>query len=238
MEVIPAVDLRQGRCVRLYQGDYALETVFSDDPVEVARRWASLGAPRLHVVDLDGAKDGIPANLHIVGGIASAVDVPVQMGGGIRTAEAAAAALELGVQRVILGTAAVEDPDAALRMCADLGADRVTVSVDAKDGYAAVKGWTEGSRTTAAELVRRMEEGGVRRFMYTDISRDGTLGEPNFAAIEEILRLTQARIVAAGGVSSIDHLVRLKQVGVEGAIVGRAVYTGDVDLTAALEAVA
>ena len=237
MEVIPAIDLRSGRCVRLYQGDYDRETVFSQDPVEVASRWAALGAPRLHVVDLDGAKGGVSANLDVVREIASGVSTPIQMGGGIRTAKAASAALALGAQRVIVGTAAVRDPEMAPGLCAELGADRVIVSVDARDGCVAVEGWTEGSDTTAAALVRRMEDGGVRRFMYTDIARDGTLEGPNFAAIDELFAGTKARLIAAGGISSIDDLLRLEEIGVEGAIVGRALYTGDINLEEALDAV-
>ena len=237
MEVIPAIDLRAGRCVRLYQGDYDRETVFSDDPVEVASRWASLGARRLHVVDLDGAREGESANLEVVRAIASAVSAPVQVGGGIRSAEAAQTALDAGAQRVIVGTAAVRDPDLAPGLCATMGAERVVVSVDARDGYVAVHGWTEGSDTRASALVRRMEGRGVRRFMYTDIARDGTLEGPNFAAIERLLGETGARLIAAGGVSSVADLLRLRDTGVEGAIVGRAIYTGDVDLGEALEAV-
>ena len=237
MEVIPAIDLRAGRCVRLYQGDYDRETVFSDDPVEVATRWASLGAARLHVVDLDGAREGASANLDVVRRIAAAVSLPVQVGGGIRTAEAASAALDAGAHRVIVGTAAVRDPDLAPELCAELGADRVVVSVDARDGYVAVQGWTEGSDTTAAALVRRMEGRGVRRFMYTDIARDGTLEGPNFAAIERLLGETGAHLIAAGGVTTVDDLLRLRDMGLEGAIVGRAIYTGDLDLEEALEAV-
>ena len=162
---------------------------------------------------------------------------PSRWEAGIRTAKAASAALALGAQRVIVGTAAVRDPEMAPRLCADLGADRVIVSVDARNGNVAVEGWTEGSDTTAAALVRRMEDGGVRRFMYTDIARDGTLEGPNFAAIEELSGRTEARLIAAGGISSIDDLLRLEQLGMEGAIVGMAVYTGDIDLEEALDAV-
>ena len=237
MEIIPAIDIRSGRCVRLYQGNYDRETVFSQDPVAVASRWAALGAPRLHVVDLDGAKGGVPANLDVVRKIAAAVSTPIQVGGGIRTAKAASTAMALGAQRVIVGTAAVRDPELAPGLCADLGADSVIVSVDARDGRVAVEGWTEGSDTTAAALVRRMEDGGVRRFMYTDIARDGTLEGPNFAAIEELFASTKARLIAAGGISSIDDLLRLEEIGVEGAIVGRALYTGDIDVEEALDTV-
>ena len=235
MEAIPAIDLRGGKCVRLYQGDYERETVYSDDPVEVAARWVSLGATRLHVIDLDGAKDGAPANLGAIERIASSVPVPVQLGGGIRTLDAAKRALDLGVGRVIAGTIAVENPCLIREMCERLGADAVVVSVDARDGYVAVEGWTQSSRILASELMRRMTDIGVVRFLYTDIARDGTLSGPNFAAIETLSGKVDARFMAAGGISSVDHLLRLEELGVEAAIVGRALYTGDIKLVEALE---
>lgn len=236
MELIPAIDLIDGRCVRLYQGDYARETVYSDDPAEVAARWASLGAARLHVVDLDGAREGAPANLDVVKGIVSAVPIPVQLGGGIRSVQTAREAVAVGVERVILGTVAVESPDIVEQACRDLGTSAVVVGVDARDGYVAVKGWTESKDMLATDLLNRMESLGVRRFMYTDISRDGTLTEPNFQAVEVIVGRTGAAVLAAGGISSVDHLIRLSELGVEGAIVGTALYTGDIDLKEALRA--
>ena len=238
MEVIPAIDIRGGKCVRLYQGDYDRETVFSEDPAAVASRWAELGASRLHVVDLDGARAGVSANLSVVGEIASAVSVPVQLGGGIRTIEAARAAMSAGVDRVIIGTAAVENPDLAARLIEALSVDAVVVSVDARDGYVAIKGWTEGSRTRASTVVEQMEHRGVRRFMYTDIVRDGTLEGPNLPAIEELMNGTESRLMAAGGISSVEQLLSLAGLEIEAAIVGKAVYTGDIDLGEALEAVA
>jgi phosphoribosylformimino-5-aminoimidazole carboxamide ribotide isomerase len=236
MELIPAIDLIDGRCVRLYQGDYARETVYSDDPAEVAARWAALGAARLHVVDLDGAREGAPANLDVVKGIVSAVPIPVQLGGGIRSVETAREAVAVGVERVILGTVAVESPDIVEQACRDLGTSAVVVGVDARDGHVAVKGWTESKDMLATDLLDRMESVGVRRFMYTDISRDGTLTEPNFQAVEVIVGRTGAAVLAAGGISSVDHLIRLSELGVEGAIVGTALYTGDIDLKEALRA--
>ncbi|MCH8109718.1 MAG: tRNA-dihydrouridine synthase, partial [Chloroflexi bacterium] len=171
MEVIPAIDLRGGKCVRLYQGDYARETVYSDDPLEVAARWVGMGATRIHVVDLDGARDGAPANIEIIKGIASSVSVPVQLGGGIRSVESAKMALSLGVDRIMVGTAAIEDPDLIQDMREEIGAEAVVVSVDARDGYVAVKGWTQNSRTLASELIQHMTEMGVLRLLYTDIAR-------------------------------------------------------------------
>lgn len=236
MEVIPAIDLRGGKCVRLYQGDYDRETVYSEDPLEVAARWVGMGATRIHVVDLDGAKDGAPANIEVIEGIASSVSVPVQLGGGIRSVEDARMALSLGVDRVMVGTAAIENPDLIKDMREELGAEAVVVSVDARDGYVAVKGWTQSSRTLASDLIQHMTEMGVLRFLYTDIARDGTLSEPNFPSIEALASQTKAHLMAAGGISSIDHLLRLDALGVEAAIVGKALYTGDIHLEKALEA--
>ncbi len=236
MEVIPAIDLRDGNCVRLYQGDYARETIYSRDPVEAALRWVEQGASRLHIVDLDGARAGVPVNTGVVSRIASAVPVPVQLGGGIRTVESARDAVSAGVDRVILGTAAVEDPDLVAATCDALGTEGVVVGVDARDGYVAIKGWTEHSRVPAADLMSEMRDLGVARFLYTDISRDGTLTGPNFDALAVLISDPDVRILAAGGISSIEHLLRLESMGVEGAIVGTAVYTGDIDLSAAVEA--
>jgi phosphoribosylformimino-5-aminoimidazole carboxamide ribotide isomerase len=237
MEVVPAIDLRGGRCVRLYQGDYARETVYSDDPEAVALRWVEQGAERLHVVDLDGARAGVPANLDAVAKIVAASGVPVQLGGGIRTLESAQSAIEQGVDRVILGTAALETPDLVKEVCGALGAGRVVVSVDAKDGYVVVRGWERSSQTTALTLTKRVAGWGVRRIMYTDVSRDGTLTEPNFEGVRQLVDGSSVAVIAAGGIASIAHLKRLAQLGAEAAIVGKALYTGDVDLRSAIHGV-
>ena len=236
MEVIPAIDLRGGRCVRLYQGDYAQETVFSDDPVAVAERWEGLGAPRLHLVDLDGAESGEPRNMDSIAGILEAVRIPVQLGGGIRTLEMAERLLGMGLARIILGTAAIKEPSLVEEACRRFG-EGIVVSIDARDGLVATHGWRHSSEVSAGELAERMAALGVRRFIYTDIWRDGTLTEPNFEAIARLISLTRLPVIAAGGISSIAHLRRLAQLGAEGAIVGRALYTGDLDLAEALGAV-
>ena len=238
MEVIPAIDIRGGRCVRLFQGDYSRETVFSESPLDVAIHWAREGAARLHIVDLDGAKDGAPVNTGLVGDIASSVQVPLQLGGGIRTLEDAKESLALGVSRIIMGTAAIEGPDIIQEVCRELGPEAVMVSVDARDGYVAVRGWTENTMVRASELVERIETIGVRRFVYTDVTRTDTLTEPNFAAIEDLIGRTGLKMLVAGGISSLGHLARMSQLGVEAAIVGKAVYTGDVDLREAIDALA
>ncbi len=238
MEVIPAIDIRGGRCVRLLQGDYRAETVFSEDPAGVARRWEEAGARRIHVVDLDGAREGAQRNSATIAAIVSAVEVPVQVGGGIRTLETAQTLLSAGVDRIIVGTAAVEDPALVQRMVSELGQESLVVAVDARDGHVAVSGWTQESEIVATDLIRMMVEQGVGRIMYTDISRDGTLSEPNFTAIESIVRGSTANFIAAGGVSSVDHVRRFATMGVEAVVVGIALYTGDVDLSDALRAAA
>ena len=234
MEIIPAIDLRQGRVVRLFQGDYDRQTSYSSDPVAVARQWEEQGAPRLHVVDLDGAKSGQLHNLDVVRRIARAVDIPLQLGGGLRTLQAVESALQAGADRAVLGTAAINDPDLVASAVQAAGPGAVLVSVDARDGFVAVHGWTEGTQRTASSLVAQMQALGVSRFLYTDISRDGTLTEPNFQAVADLVRETGATILASGGVATVAHLQGLALLGVEGAILGRALYEGAVDLREAI----
>ncbi len=236
MEVIPAVDIRGGRCVRLYQGDYDRETVFSEDPVAMARRWERLGAPRLHVVDLDGARAGQPVNDRVIEELLSAIEIPVQVAGGIRQLDVIARYLEKGADRVILGTAAVHDQPLVSRACATFR-EGVVVAVDARRGRVATAGWREASGETPEGLMRRLAELGVPRFIFTDISRDGTLRGPNFAAIGRLARAFRTPLIASGGVTTAEHLRRLAKLGVEGAIVGRALYDGGLALEEALAAV-
>ncbi len=237
MDVIPAVDIRGGRCVRLAQGDYARETVFEDDPVVAARRWAEEGATRVHVVDLDGAREGRPVNDALVRAIAGALDCPVQTGGGVRDLGSLQAMLDGGLDRVALGTAAVKDR-AFLRAAVDAAGERLIVSVDARDGRVALEGWTEASDLDAMAFVDELASLGVQRIVYTDIGRDGVPGSPNFEAYARLTRSGTVKVVAAGGVSTLDDLRRLGACGVEGAIIGRALYTGDIELRAALEVAA
>ena len=233
IEIIPAVDIRDGRCVRLYQGDYAIETVFSDDPLDQALKWQSLGAPRLHIVDLDGAATGEIKNLEIIRSIAAGLLIPTQLGGGIRDIDTICEVLKAGVERVILSTAAVENPELVREACR-LYRESVIVSLDARDGNIAIHGWRTGTELNALDFARSMIKLGVRRFIYTDISRDGTLTEPDFSAISELMEVVRVPVVAAGGVSSLNHLKILQKIGVESAIVGKAAYTGDIDLQKAL----
>ncbi len=241
MEIIPAIDIRGGRCVRLVQGDYDRETIFSDDPAGIARRWADAGAERLHVVDLDGAREGRPLNVASVERILAAVDVPIQIGGGLRDLKGIQRYLEAGVERAVLGTAAVKDRELLARALAGFPG-RITVGVDARDGIVVTEGWRDTSGIRASDLVRQLATLGVPRVIYTDTLRDGTLTEPNFAALEALLsdlRLSglDLQITYSGGVSTLDHLRRLAATGAEGAIVGRALYSGDIDLAEALAAI-
>jgi phosphoribosylformimino-5-aminoimidazole carboxamide ribotide isomerase len=225
--------LKNGRCVRLYQGNYNQETVFSDDPLDMALKWQSMGAPRLHIVDLDGARDGKLVNLEIINEITKALLIPVQLGGGVRDIESVEKLLKLGVERVILGTAAVESPDLVAETCRRFR-DSIIIGIDARDDSVATRGWLSDTGRTAADLALSMVEYGARRFIYTDINRDGTLTEPNFSAISAMVETVKLPIIAAGGVSSLNHLKMLKKLGVEGAIVGKAIYTGDINLKQAL----
>lgn len=236
MEVIPAIDLRGGQCVRLFQGDYARETVFSDDPVATAKGWVEQGAPRLHIVDLDGARDGQQANGEAIRTIIDAVELPIQVAGGVRDIATVDGWIEAGADRVVLGTAAVQDPSFAQKACERYG-DRVVVSLDGRDGFFAARGWTEQSQQRIDDLMRKFVGLGVERFVYTDIAVDGTLTEPNYDAIESLLKSTKAKLIAAGGVAATEQLVRLAELGVEGAIVGIALYEGRVKLPEALAAV-
>jgi len=237
VEVIPAIDLRAGRCVRLLQGDYDRETVFAEDPVAMAEHWEQLGAPRLHVVDLDGARTGIPAEMATVERIVATVSIPVQVAGGLRTLEHANHYLRAGAERIVFGTAAVKDRRLiAEALAMDAGA--VVVALDARDGKVRTDGWLEGSGRDLLELARDMESLGVGRVLSTEISRDGMLTEPDFDGLVALSAATKMSVIASGGISSVTQLVRLTTLGMEAAIVGRALYTGEVELPKALAAVA
>jgi phosphoribosylformimino-5-aminoimidazole carboxamide ribotide isomerase len=233
IEIIPSIDLREGKVVRLYQGDYIQETVFSDDPLDVALQYQSVGAPRLHIVDLDGAASGELGNREVIEDIARALLIPVQLGGGIRDLAMIESLLKAGIERVILGTAAVEDPDLVKDACKRFR-DSVVVGIDAREGRVATRGWLRDTGQTAVALGTAMADAGVRRFVYTDITRDGTLTEPNFAAVSEMIDALRLPVIAAGGVATVNHLNMLQKLGCEGAIIGKALYTGDINLKQAL----
>lgn len=236
MIVIPAIDLSQGQVVRLERGDMARRTVYSDDPAAMALRWQSEGAERLHVVDLDGAIEGRPMNLAGLRAICEAVDIPVDMGGGLRTLDDIAAVLDLGVRWVLLGTSALTSPQVLERALARFG-DAICVSIDARDGRVAIEGWVETSDIGALELAQRVEAMGVEEIVHTDILSDGMLSGPNLPALREIAQNTNLRIIAAGGVRSLADIRALRELeplGVVGAISGRAIYTGDLPLAEAI----
>ncbi len=238
MEVIPAIDIRGGRCARLFKGDYNRETVFDENPVDAALRWVDAGAERLHVIDLDAAKDGARANANAVQQIVEAASVPVQLGGGIRTALDAQAVLDMGVDRVIFGTAAVENPDAVQESVERSGSDRICVSVDAEDGMVRTRGWLGKTELKASELLQELANlRNVRNFIYTDTARDGTLSHPNFDAVARLIRGIEYPIMIAGGIATLDDIVRLREVGAAGAITGMAIYTGSLDLAEAIRTV-
>lgn len=236
MEVIPAIDIKGGRCVRLYQGDYTKETVYSDNPVEMAARWQSLGATRLHIVDLDGADLGVPRNLKTISQINDSVWIPLQVGGGIRSMKTIEKFLKMGIDRVILGTAAVENQELVKEACHRFG-NSIVIGIDARDGKVATHGWKDETELTTTDFAMSMATLGAKRFIYTDISRDGTLTEPNFISTFELVDSIRYPVIASGGVSSLIHLKLLDKLGVEGAIIGKALYTGDLSLTLALKAV-
>lgn len=231
MLVIPAIDLRGGRCVRLRQGRYEDETVYFDDPVRMAKLWRVMNAKVLHLVDLDAARttaDEVNDNRAVIAKIAQSLDVPVQVGGGIRSIEDVQAMLELGVYRVVMGTAAVRDPDLVSEVIDTFGASRVVVGIDARNGEVMTEGWEAGSGVGVVDLAVDMERRGVRRFVYTDISRDGTLEGPNIEAYRELAEhLEKAHLTASGGVGDYKDLLALQAVesaGVDSVIVGRALY--------------
>ena len=234
MEIIPAIDIKGGKCVRLFQGDYSQETVYFDDPVSVALKWESMGAQRIHLVDLDGAAAGEIKNLTVIEAIARQVNVPLQLGGGIRDEVTVSTLLGVGVSRVILGTVAVEQPELVKSLCRKFGG-AIIVGIDARDGMVATRGWLKGTGMKALDLGKRMMQLGAKRIIYTDIKRDGTLTEPNYGEIEEMVSRLKVNIIAAGGISALEHLKELQKLGVEGAIVGKALYTGNIDLKAALK---
>lgn len=236
MELYPAIDLRGGRCVRLLQGQFDAETVYSDDPVQTALRWQSEGTRWLHVVDLDGARTGKPQQLHILENIVDAVRIDVQFGGGIRAEHHLLKAFEAGATRVVLGSVAILYPEFAERIF-DEWKERVVLGVDVREGKVAIRGWQEQTEVDALQLIQRMAELGARRVIVTDISRDGTLQGPNLLLLKRLVQEAGIPIIASGGVSSLDDLLALKETGVEGAIIGKALYTGAINLKEALEQV-
>ena len=233
MIIYPSIDIKDGRCVRLLQGRFDDETVFGS-PVEMAKKWASMGARWLHTVDLDGARSGKSENRRIVSEIAAVTGLPVQLGGGIRTMKDIEEVLGLGIQRVILGTAAVNNPQ-LVREALQKFPGRIAVGIDAKEGRVAVEGWEKVSSHTAIDFAKTMEQLGCKVIIYTDIATDGMLQGPNLDAMGEMIRSVGMEVIASGGVSSTQDLINLKNIGAAGAITGKAIYTGAINLEEALK---
>jgi phosphoribosylformimino-5-aminoimidazole carboxamide ribotide isomerase len=233
-EPIPAVDIRGGRCVRLAQGDFAREMVYAEDPVAMAELWAAQGAPRLHVVDLDGARAGSPQNADVIRRLLAAARVPVQVGGGIRTPAAARRLLDQGADRVVVGSAVAEEPARIGEWLAEVGPERLVVGVDARQGRVAIHGWVDTTALDVLAFCAALADAGVRRILYTDIARDGMLQGPNVDATRAIVARGRLAVLASGGVSRLDHLAQLADAGAEGAIVGTALYAGRFSLAEAL----
>lgn len=237
MRLIPAIDIQGGHCVRLRKGDFADVTIFGDDPVAMAEHWVSEGARFLHVVDLDGAREGRPRNFELVRAIAEAVSVPVETGGGIRTEEALQLVASSRVAKAVLGTSAVEDEAFLERALAVLGSDRLVVAVDAEEGFVKTKGWQERSEVRTLDLAARLEDRGVREILFTDVSRDGMMQSVNLDGIRELAEYCDLEIIASGGVTALEDLVALRsmeRLGVTGVIAGRALYEGRFTVAEAL----
>lgn len=238
--IYPAIDMRGGKCVRLLQGDYSKETVYGDSPFDMAKTFVDQGAEWIHMVDLDGAKAGSPVNDRFVLQVARELPAKVQIGGGIRTAADVEHYLSNGVDRVILGSAAIKDLSFVREMLAKHGGSRIAIGLDAKDGYVATEGWIETSTVKATVLGKELADAGAETFIFTDIATDGMLSGPNVEATVELARVTGASVIASGGVSSVEDLLVLREFageGVSGSIVGKAIYTEKINLARALEEV-
>ena len=235
MEVWPAIDLRGGKCVRLQQGDYGRETVFGEDPAAMARHWVGLGAERLHLVDLDGARGGEPANLPSVRAIVEAVEVPCELGGGIRSEESIGRLLDLGLGRLVIGTLAVREP-AWFSEMAGRFPGRLVLGIDARDGRVAAQGWTETSEVETIDLARRFAAEPIAAIVYTDIATDGMMSGPNLSAMAAMQAAVDVPVVASGGVTTVEDVAALKAAGMAGCIIGRALYEGKLKLPQALAA--
>jgi phosphoribosylformimino-5-aminoimidazole carboxamide ribotide isomerase len=233
MIILPAIDIKDGRCVRLYQGDYDQVTTYGNDPVLVALRWQEAGAQWLHVVDLDGAAAGRPVNSDLIRRIRAETTFHIEVGGGLRTIEDIEMMLELGVERVVLGTIAIQNP-ALLSEALRRWEERIVLGLDARAGKVATSAWRDVSQIDAVALAQELDKQGVQRLIYTDISRDGSLQGPNIAALQAVQHAVSCAVIASGGVSSLADLHALANIDVEGAIVGKAIYTGDVDLATAI----
>jgi len=234
MQILPAIDLRGGKCVRLRQGDYAQETVFGDDPAAMARRWVGAGATYLHLVDLDGAREGSPVNGDSVRRIVESAGVPCQLGGGVRTQEHIIQVLEWGVTRVVIGTRALQDAGWLERMCRQYPG-KIVLGIDARQGQVATEGWLKVSHVAALDLARQCAAWQFAAIVYTDISRDGMLEGPNLDALASLAAAVRLPIIASGGVATLEDIIRLARLNLAGCIIGRALYEGKINLAEAIQ---
>jgi len=237
MLIIPAIDLKNGKVVRLRQGDFSQSVVYSDDALAIARKWASQGASFIHIVDLDGAASGVPTNLDLAGEIAKEISIPVELGGGIRTEQAIKEVLIRGIKRVVLGTKVYQDLEFARKIITEFK-NKVIVSIDSRGGKIQAKGWTETILSSPAELARKLKEFGAETIICTDISKDGMLTGPDVGAIERFLEESEVKIIVSGGIASLEDILKLKSLepkGVEGVIIGKALYEGKIDLSEAIK---
>ena len=240
MLVIPSIDLRAGEVVRLYRGDFSQVTIYETNHVDTVRAYEVAGAELIHVVDLDGASGGVPSHFTHIADIVNTVSVPIQMGGGLRSEDSVKEAFDVGVSRVVLGTAAHEMPKLVEWVIASYGSNSLVVSLDVHEGFVALKGWRDTSKIKVNELLRQMNVIGVDQFIFTDIATDGTLEAPNFLSVEQLVDYTEAlnsSFISSGGVATIDHLKKLRDLGCYGAIVGKALYEGRIDLKQAISEV-
>lgn len=229
-EVIPAIDILGGKCVRLKQGKYETPIVYANDPVEMAKKWEAEGARRLHVVDLDGARTGTPENVEVIKSIIKELKIPVQVGGGIRNYITITELIKFGADRIIFGTTAIKNPNLLSNACEKFG-DKIAVAIDAKGGFAAGEGWMYVSKKDILTLAKEAINFGIRRFVYTEISRDGMMAGPNFEEIRKFVSEVEVPVIASGGVTTSEDIAKLKEIGVEGCIVGKALYEGKIKLS-------
>jgi phosphoribosylformimino-5-aminoimidazole carboxamide ribotide isomerase len=234
MEIIPAIDIRDGNCVRLIQGDFAQETIFSDNPIETAKKWCSAGATRIHIVDLDGARTGVPQNSSIIKRIVESVSIPVQVGGGIRTIEAARTLITNGVNRIVLGTSAISNQNLIQTLIQDLGEEKLIIALDGRDGKVSINGWQEQTEQDIVEVAQSLNSYGISRIMYTDVSKDGVLSGPNIVTTKKLVQLGTLNIIASGGVSTLQHITDIKNLGCESVILGKSLYTKTIILEDAI----
>jgi phosphoribosylformimino-5-aminoimidazole carboxamide ribotide isomerase len=235
LEIIPAIDLKGGKCVRLRQGEFTQVETYTEDPVKYAQRWEQEGAKRLHIVDLDGARTGMPQNLDPIRQIMRRVSIPVQLGGGIRSAEVIERMLRIGIDRVILGTSAALDERMTQGALMQFG-DKIVIGIDAKEGFVAVQGWQERTDSTAVGFAKRMEALGAKRIIFTDIARDGMLNGPNLAALREVMSALTIPVIASGGIASVEDVRAVSLLNPEGVIVGKALYAGKITVRDAIAA--